>query len=77
MKRLDNQMAFIISKNGKMYVVILERINNDINGNPRYKAIITFNDFQECEKVAYVYTFTGHYCGEKGEAEYILNRHLR
>lgn len=66
-KRLNNINNLMVDGN----LVILERINNDTNGNPRFKAYIP-NGTQ-----TYVYTFTGHYCGDQGEAEHIYQHHLK
>lgn len=51
------------------YIVVLTRINNDINGNPRFEASIT-----NIEKlITRFYRFTGHFMGLRDEAQYILN----
>ena len=73
MKRLNQVTALKIEAKGRQHLVILEKLKNDVNGNPRYKAIIVFLD-SDCLYNA-VYTFKGHYCGDKGEAEFIVNRY--
>ena len=55
------------------YIVSLERIENDRNGNGRYKAAIVSLDSTYLQTVTY--TFTGHCCGLQGEAEFIVNHH--
>ena len=68
-KRLYNTTAYL--KDG--YIVILEQIKNDINGNPRFKAAITK---AENNAIVYNFTFGGHFCGPNGEVEFILD-HLK
>ena len=74
-KRLNQISCFKIEKNGKEHIVTLEKLKNDINGNPRYKAVIIFLGSGDNNFYNAVYTFTGHYCGENDEAEYIVNRY--
>ena len=56
------------------YIVTLERLNNDYNGNPRFKAILTRADFDKCY-YSKVYTFTGHFCGDDGEVDFIISHY--
>jgi len=59
------------------YIVTLEKIKNTTSGAPRYKAtIINIEPERGMNRSAYVYQFTGHYCGERKEAEFILQYHL-
>ena len=69
-KRLTN----IETHNFGNYSVVLERIKNDVNGNPRYKAIIIRQN--EAITSSPVYTFGGHFMSEREEAEWILERYL-
>lgn len=64
-RRLNNISTYKIGDQ----IVILKSIRNDVSGNPRFKALIPNGD------QTYVYTFKGHYCGDKEEAEYILEYH--
>ena len=71
-KRQNQIDAFSVSTETRNYIVTLERLNNDRNGNPRYKAVIIFIEENTTNYFNAVYTFTGHYCGERSEAEYIV-----
>lgn len=71
-KRQYQINAFSVTTNTRHYIVTLERLNNDRNGNPRYKAVIIFPEENTKSFFNAVYTFTGHYCGEYGEAEHIV-----
>lgn len=66
--------VFIIKGFRNMYVVTLERRKNDVNGNPRYHAVVAVLD--EVKDGAYcynaVYDFTGHYLNAEGEARWIV-----
>ena len=77
-RRLDNMTTYVIDIGcdkaipQRQYAVTISRSGKDANGNPRFFAIVTkldsltFDGFVDSR----CYTFTGHYCGEKGEAEY-------
>ena len=71
-KRQNQIDAFSVSTDTRDYIVTLERLNNDRNGNPRYKAVIIFTEDGATSYYNAVYTFTGHYRGERSEAEYIV-----
>ena len=71
---------YVSDEKGLYYLVILERIKNDANGNPRFEARIIpqaigtkgaaasdFNTF------VIIRRFTGHYSSLKEEAEFIVN----
>lgn len=75
MRRSNNQTAFRFGA----YIVNLERIKNTPSGGPRFKAIII--NSEEAEKWrggvgSAVYTFQGHYCSDRSEANFILKRHI-
>lgn len=72
-KRLDNLSTYKIDGELGSYLVTLEHLKNDRNGNGRFKAnIIKLSDSDYyCTKV---YTFTTHYCGDLGEAEWVVKR---
>lgn len=72
-KQIDVQSAYLID----YYLITIERLKNDVNGNLRYKAFISNLSGVEASKEAFVYTFTGHCSGEKQEAEWILNYHRK
>lgn len=73
-KQHNTQTTYLLNN----YLITIERINNDVNGNPRFKAIITSLKGLNNDKhtLSYVYTFKGHYDAEEGEADFILNYHL-
>lgn len=66
--------VYIIKGFRNTYVVTLERRKNDINGNPRYHAVVAVLD--EVKDGAYcynaVYNFTGHYLNAEDEARWIV-----
>ena len=64
--------AFQISTEKRNYIVTLEHLKNDVNGNPIYKAVIIFPEQNEKSFYNAVYTFTGHYLGRLGEANWIV-----
>ena len=64
--------AFKINTERNNYVVTLERLKNDTNGNPRYKAVIIFVEENTESYYNAVYTFTGHYLNGLGEAKWIV-----
>lgn len=73
MTKRQNQIdTFKISTEKRDYVVTLEHLKNDSNGNPRYKAVIIF--IEQCTEFYYnaVYTFSGHYLCGYGEAQWIV-----
>lgn len=64
--------AFQISTEKRNYIVTLEHLKNDVNGNGRYKAVIVFPEQNEKSFYNAVYTFTGHYLCAYGEAQWIV-----
>lgn len=72
-KRLDNLSTYKVDGELGSYLVTLEHLKNDRNGNGRYKAnIIKLSDSDYyCTRV---YTFTTHYYGDLGEAEWVVKR---
>ena len=78
MKRLTTYTTHLLAHEGRPYIVTLTRIHNDVNGNPRFEAVITNHDVMLSDGYAnaYRYRFTGHYMAERQEAEWILARHM-
>ncbi len=73
-KRLTNVDVIEFSN----YIVLLERIKNTSSGAPRYEATIIYNGPDRgMNRGGHKYRFTGHYLGERQEAEYILNEYLK
>ena len=64
--------AFQISTEKRNYIVTLERLKNDVNGNGKYKAVIIFPEQNEKSFYNAVYTFPEHYLGRLGEAKWIV-----
>lgn len=66
----------VTTKKG-VYKVVLESLKNDINGAPRYKAIIIVMSIGEEKNGVYnsVYTFTGHYWSNCRECEWIVEQY--
>ena len=71
-KRLTNLDVFDFNH----YLVELERVHNDINGNPRFQATIIDNDTNG-DRIAYRYKFNGHFYSNRLEADWILKEHLK
>ena len=67
--------AFQISTEKRNYIVTLEHLKTDINGTPRYKAVIVFPEQNEKSFYNAVYTFTGHYLNSFGEAKWIVENY--
>ena len=80
-KQLSTQDAFNLGgSDGKLYIVILTGIKNDVNGNRRYEAtIVQHNDLWNRGKSgAFRYHFTGHMMTPQQEAEWALEQiHLK
>lgn len=74
-KRRNQIDVYKINTQRNNYIVALEGLKNDINGNRRFKAtIIVDSDMNQWLWNA-VYTFTGHHLGEKGECEWIVDHY--
>lgn len=77
LKRLiSNTSAHRISTSKAEYIVMLEGLKNDRNGNRRYKATIATipTSFEHSSALVRVYTFTGHAQSETLEALWIVER---
>lgn len=76
-KRFTNSTVYLVQRE-HTYAVTLTRINNDVNGNPRYKAEFFDTHYLASDGLACVihYTFTGHYMSELKEAEWIVDYHI-
>lgn len=72
--RKNQEDVYIIKGFRNMYVVTLERRKNDINGNPRYHAVVAVLEAVEDGAYCYnaVYDFTGHCLDAEGEARWIV-----
>lgn len=76
-RRNNNKSTYRVKTARGVYAVTLERIRNDVNGNPRYSAnVLVLDVFGEEMDANYIFTasynFGGHYCGEPEEAAYIV-----
>ena len=74
-KRLNQIDVFQISTEKRNYIVTLERLKNDVNGAPRYKAVICFIEPNTKSFYNAVYTFTGHYLSNYDEAHWIVEHY--
>jgi len=79
MRRLNNGSTYKVQTKRGVYAVVLERLKNGNYGQPRFKAhVITLEVFGDTIPTNYlftrVYTFTGHYMNDEGEAEWIVAR---
>ena len=76
-KRIDNKATYkVVTKNG-VYFVTLTHLKNDINGGLRYEANIIKNvdTSNDGYLTTFCYRFSGHYAGDNGEAQWIVNYH--
>ena len=72
MKRLNQIDAErVATKNGD-YIVTVERLKNDINGNPRYKTVIICLNSGDSNFYNIVYTLT-QYGNARQIAEHVIN----
>ena len=78
-RQRDNVSIYkIVSQDtGKQYYVELLRLQNNYYGNPRFEAhIISIEHIEKYNYCgAWVYRFTGHYCGDQGECDFIVAYH--
>ena len=86
LRRNTQESVYIITGCKHTYTVILERLHNSNCGCPRYKArLIVWEETKEGKaKVqdglslySAVYTFSGHYLNELGEARWIVEQYER
>ncbi len=77
MKRLYNETVYTVKTEKNIYLVCMTRLKNTNSGNPRYEfRIIPANDIDTSTwRMAIVYRSTGHYCGDRKECEWIVNRY--
>lgn len=77
-KRLLNTDTFKFETTAGSVFVNIERLNNGVNGNPRYKASVMtmFDDFNPGYLFTRVYRFDGHYLDLKSEARFILQHSI-
>ena len=71
-KRQNQINSYKINTERNNYVVTLERLKNDRNGNPRYKAVLVVIEQDTEFYYNAVYTFSGHYLCGYGEAQWIV-----
>lgn len=78
-RRLNNKTTYQIQGDLGKYAVTMERLNNTVDGNPRWAAQITrLADLINYEATWTIcYTFTGHYYNEQDEAGWVVRYHER
>lgn len=76
-KRIDNKATYKVTTNKGVYFVTLTHLKNDINGGLRYEANIIKNTATGNDNymTTFCYRFTGHYMGDAGEANWVVNYH--
>ena len=76
-RRLNNKSTYRVRGDLGTYAVTMERLNNDVNGNPRWGAQITRVDNLINYDATWTicHTFTGHHYNEQDEAGWIV-RHF-
>lgn len=62
-KRLYNLLPYEFTFTNKKILVNIEHLKNGINGNPRYKAYISYKN-DNGYYITAVYTFNGSYAGK-------------
>lgn len=89
LKQRNNESSYMITddlegdKRECSYLVTLQRLNNDVNGCPRYEARIVNLDVAGSTSIsgfaawAYVYRFSGHYREGLWEAKWIVGEHIK
>lgn len=83
-KRLNQISAYEVTGTKGAYTVALERLHNTPSGCPRFKAFIIKHEENKAGKISFedgrslynaVYTFHGHYLGERLEAAWIVSEY--
>ena len=83
-KRQNQISTYEVLGTKAAYTVALERLHNTPSGCPRFKAIIIKHETDKKGKLTYedgrslynaVYTFNGHYYGERIEAAWIVSEY--
>lgn len=76
-KRLNSKSIYNVTTERGEYKVILTPLKNTTSGQPRFEAIVIVMRVGEETGGFYnaVYRFGGHYLGEAGEAEWIVNEY--
>lgn len=73
LKRLDNKESYRIEGEKGVYIVTLERLKNDVNGNSRFHAEVTdISNFELPYLKTRCFNFSGHFSEWKEEAVYIV-----
>ena len=76
MKQLTQYGSYNINGWFHDYIVVMERLHNDENGNPRWKAtLVSKDEKQQGSLYSAAYSFKGHFYNEKGEAAWIVSEH--
>nr|DAH66880.1 MAG TPA: hypothetical protein [Caudoviricetes sp.] len=72
--RKYQENVYIVKGFRNTYIVTLERRKNDVNGNPKYHAVVAVLDEVKDGEYCYnaVYDFTGHYLNAEGESRWIV-----
>lgn len=75
-RRMYNESVVHVKTERATYYVVYKRLNNGVNGNPRYEFRIINADAQRhgggC---AIVYRASGHYIGDDAEARWIIEQY--
>lgn len=75
-RRMYNESVVHVKTERATYYVVYKRLNNGVNGNPRYEfRIINADAQQHGGGCAIVYRASGHYTGDKAECEWIVNQY--
>lgn len=76
-RRFNNKSTYQVWGELGEYAVTMERLNNDLNGNPRWAAELTIMDHVRRWGASWtvVYRFNGHYFNENDEAKWIVKYH--
>lgn len=88
LRRMENKGTYVVeSSSGKMYMVTMTKLKNNVYGIPSYEANVIelpaplwlLKDDIDLPpyKLTYVYRFDGHYMNEYDECHWVVNEHER
>lgn len=81
MRRKNNKNTYKITTERGVYAVTLERLKNNVYGNPRFSAniLVIEKDGEASDDYIFTacYTFDGHYLSERDEARFVVDHYER
>lgn len=68
------EMVYRVKTERRMYHVVLRKLKNGVNGNPKYEATIVFTSTNNCDwEFHRTFKFDGHYYSDYEETKWIVN----